>query len=228
MSEPTFRSTMHAEIVDHMGNDLSPVRAARVSTGTTMVGLPNAEKDLRLLHRLFEDGHHVPFETQVVTFYIEAPIFVTRQLLKHRMSSISETSGRYREMPGQFYVPSENRAVKQVGKTMDYEFEHDADLSMVARSTIEAVSRIAWDNYLEMLDDGISKEVARMVLPTNLYSSAYITMNSRSLFNFFKLRMTGWGSKPQWEIRLLAQEMFACWQSLFPETARIFVGTESD
>lgn len=226
MSEPTFRSTMHAEIVDHMGDDTSPVRAARVSTGTELSADPR--KDLRLLRRLFEDGHHVPFEAQVATFYVEAPIFVTRQLLKHRVSSISETSGRYREMPGEFYIPSEDRAVKQVGKTMDYEFEHDADLNNVASRAIRWLSFNSWAEYEFMLDQGISKEVARMVLPTNLYSSAYVTMNSRSLFNFFKLRMTGWGSKPQWEIRLLAQGMFDQWAALFPETARIFVGTESD
>lgn len=221
MTEVTFRSDVRVEVVDHMGDDTSPVRAARVSTGTDMSSDPR--KDLALLNRLVKDGHMVPFETQIVTFYIEAPIFVTRQMLKHRISSISETSGRYREMLPEFYVPGPDRPVKQVGKTMDYRFEDDAALNAQAGKHIEMASLVSWNIYQVMLDEGVAKEMARVVLPTNLYSSLYITMNTRSLLNFFHLRTSDYLSHPQYEMEQVAQGMMVEWGLLYPGTLRAAV-----
>ncbi len=217
MTEVTFRSDMKVEVVDHMGDDTSPVRAARVSTGTDMSSDPR--KDIALLKRLVKDGHMVPFEHTGVTFYIEAPVFVSRQMLKHRISSISETSGRYREMLPEFYVPGPDRPVKQVGKTMDYQFEEDEELSFNAGFHLRNASADSWWRYEQLLELGVAKEVARTVLPTNIYSSLYITMNTRSLLNFFHLRTSDYGSHPQYEIEQVAQGMMNEWFNLFPETA---------
>lgn len=223
MTEVTFRSDMKVEVVDHMGNDYSPVRAARVSTGTHEIGFPDPRKDIALLKRLVKDGHMVPFETQIVTFYIEAPVFVTRQMLKHRISSISETSGRYREMLPEFYAPDNGRPVKQVGKTMDYVFEQDADLLYDANTEIGRAVNTAWDAYETMLNKGIAKEMARIILPVNIYSSLYVTMNTRSLLNFFRLRTSDYGSHPQYEMEQVAQGMMREWGVLYPETLRAAV-----
>lgn len=221
MTEPIFRSDMTVELMDYMGDDLTPVRAARLSTGTEAE--VNPERDRGLLNALMRDGHHVPFEHQVMSFRIEAPIFVTRQMLKHRISSISEASGRYSEMDGVFYVPGHFRPVKQVGKTMDYQFEQDDYLSGEAYDAITSSSRYAWGTYKDMLDDGIAKEVARMVLPVNLYSTLRITMNTRALMNFFNLRSSDGEGHPQYEIRLVADEMRRLWGAYFPETAATFL-----
>jgi len=165
------------------------------------------------------EGHHVPFEHTGVSFRIEAPIFVTRQILKHRISSISEASGRYSEMDGVFYVPGHFRPVKQVGKTMDYQFEQDDYLSGEAYDAIVMTSSDAWNSYQHMLQIGIAKEVARMVLPVNLYSTLWITMNTRSLLNFFNLRSSEGEGHPQHEIVQVADQMLKIWAGLFPETA---------
>lgn len=219
MTDLIFRSDMTVELMDHMGDDLTPVRAARLSTGTQAE--VNPERDRGLLNALMRDGHHVPFEHQVVSFRIEAPIFVTRQILKHRISSISEASGRYSEMDGVFYVPGYYRPVKQVGKTMDYQFEQDDYLNGVAYDAIVMSSGDAWNSYQYMLEIGIAKEVARMVLPVNLYSTLWITMNTRSLLNFFNLRSSDADGHPQYEVVQAADKMRSLWGSLFPETAGV-------
>lgn len=217
MNDPIFRSDMSVELMDHMGDDLTPVRAARLSTGTQAE--VNPERDRGLLNALMREGHHVPFEHQVVSFRIEAPIFVSRQILKHRISSISEASGRYSEMDGVFYIPTHERPVKQVGKTMDYQFVEDDQAYLVAAHGILQVSKAAWGTYTHMLEEGVAKEVARMVLPVNLYSTLWITMNTRSLLNFFDLRSSEADGHPQYEVVQVADQMLAIWASLFPETA---------
>jgi thymidylate synthase (FAD) len=221
MTAPQFRSDFTVEVIDHMGDDLSPLRAARVSTKGA--DSRTTEENDGLRRYLLREGHHVPFEHQVTTFYIEAPIFVTRQLLKHRISSISEESGRYRELDGVFYVPSRLRPVRQVGKTGAYEFVTDSHLTIEVRATVHTASEIAWGHYLDMLADGAAKEVARMVLPVNTYSSMYFTANTRSLFNLFTLR-SSWGEgHPQYEIREVADLMFSHWQELYPKTAEAWL-----
>ena len=156
------------------------------------------------------------------TFRIEAPIFVTRQILKHRISSISETSGRYRELPGEFYIPYEARPLAQAGRTGDYNMVHlgEHEETRLALEMVRASQR-AWASYEHMLRNGAAKEVARMVLPVNLYSSMYLTMNARSLMNFLSLRNE---HHAQWETREVAEQMedifaekmpltFAAWRS---------------
>jgi thymidylate synthase (FAD) len=219
MSDPVFRSDMLVEAMQHWGDDTTPIKAARLSTGTE-AGV-NPERDRGLLNALMREGHHVPFEHTGVTFRIEAPIFVTRQILKHRISSISEASGRYSEMDGVFYVPGPERPVKQVGKTMDYQFEQDDYLSDEAYDAITSSSRYAWGTYKDMLERGIAKEVARMVLPLNLYSTLWLTMNTRSLLNFFNLRSSEGEGHPQYEIVQVADQMLKIWAGLFPETAGV-------
>ena len=216
-SRPEFRSDMVVTVVDHMGDDVTPVRAARVST--TGEQSLDTEESNGLLRFLMREYHHVPFEHQAVTFYIKAPIFVTRQLLKHRLTSISETSGRYRELDGVFHLPALDRPVQQIGKTGNYQFVQNTDLHEVARSSIRYVSSVAWDEYNHQLDRGVAKEVARAVLPTNLYSDMYLTVNSRSLFNIFTLRSSHGHGHPQHEIKQVADQMFDLWAGLFPQTA---------
>lgn len=212
-----FRSDMTVQVMDVMGDDYSPIQAARVSTEGAESRTTEDNNGLR--RYLLREKHMVPFETQVMRFYIEAPIFVTRQILKHRIASISEESGRYKELEPVFYQPSTDRPVKQVGKTGDYRFEHDELLSGKSCNQLRYISVEAWTAYEYMLDAGVAKEVARMALPLNIYSSMYLTINTRSLFNFFDLRTFKGQSKPQFEIALVADAMYDLWKEQFPLTA---------
>lgn len=217
MTNLTYRSDFDVETINTLGDDLTPIRAARVSTQGE--DSRNSEDNDGLRKFLLREGHHVPFEHTAITFYINAPIFVTRQILKHRISSISETSGRYRELEPVFYVPGTERPVEQVGKTGDYNFQDNVKASVVATWCTEDASDKAWHFYQTMRRNGVAKEVARMVLPLNIYSPMYITLNSRALFNFFYLRTPWWGSHPQYEIEQVAVQMYEEWSNAFPKTA---------
>lgn len=198
-----FRSDMKVELVDFMGGDGRVVQAARTST---LGAAASEEKESAgLINFLVRERHEVPIEHSVFTFRIEAPIFVTRQILKHRITSISEESGRYREMDGQFYVPPIWRPLGQSGKTGDYNMIPLSDEAIEGTQLlIEGAAIGAWQTYQELLALGVAKEAARMVLPVNLYSSMYLTINGRSLMNFLSLRNE---HHAQWETREVAKQM---------------------
>lgn len=198
-----FRSDMKVELVDFMGGDGRVVQAARTST---LGAAASEEKESAgLINFLVRERHQVPLEHSVFTFRIEAPIFVTRQILKHRIASISEESGRYREMDGEFYVPPIWRPLGQTGKTGQYNMVHlDFQAVEDTQLLIERASTAAWETYKELLALGVAKEMARTVLPVNLYSSMYLTINARSLMNFLSLRNE---HHAQWETREVAKQM---------------------
>lgn len=218
---PKYRNDVRVELIDSMGGDHRAVQAARVSTKgsesfTALTGSTG------LINYLMRDRHTVPFEHSVFTFYIEAPIFVTRQILKHRISSISEESGRYKELDGVFYVPGPDRPVRQVGKTGDYQFVDDEELSHAVADELTCAADDAISHYQSLLALGAAKEVARMVLSFNLYSSMYITVNAHSLMNILSLRTSDTGSHPQYEIELVAKEMERLWAEHSPVTYAAF------
>lgn len=227
MTEPTFRSNMTVELIDSMGSDRSIVQAARVSTaGADSRG---AEANAGLLKRLYKDGHGSPFEHTSLTLYFEVPIFISRQMVKHRLLSTNEVSGRYSELEGVFYVASEGRKRVQVGKTADYTFEH-GPISQAIRSVQrhEQAARFAWDTYEDELADGVAKEVARSVLPTSTYTQLYQTGNLRAWLNFVQLRVD-WGkqaakrSHAQYEIEQVGLQVAHIIETLFPITWQAFV-----
>lgn len=204
MKEIEFKSDVTVELVDMMGSEQRIVQAARVSTKGAHAEAQEAKGLVRFLVR---EKHEVPLEHCVMTFRIHAPIFVTRQILKHRMTNISEESGRYRELDPVFYTPDETRPVVQTGKTGEYRFVPDAAANLLAYDAIAVNSMTAWANYEKLLSQGIAKEMARAVLPTNLYSTMYMTINLRSALNFIALRTARYGSHPQHEIALVGERV---------------------
>jgi thymidylate synthase (FAD) len=162
-----------------------------------------------------------------MTFYVQAPIFVFREFMRHRIASYNEESGRYRELRPVFYVPGPDRNLVQVGKTGSYEFTPGTpEQTSLVDAEVRAVCTEAYASYQRMLDAGVAREVARMVLPVTIYSSMYVTMNSRSLMNFLSLRTTREGthfpSFPQREIEMVAERMEQFWVDLMPMTAASF------
>lgn len=216
----TYRSDITLQLDDWMGHDAKVVRMAKASIRKTG---GNMDDDARMgfINFLMRERHGVPFEHCALTFYFEVPIFVMRQLAKHRISSISEASGRYVELDGVFYKPASGRPLIQVGKPGAYVFEkgspYDENLvSYVVREACES----AYQEYLGLLERGVAREVARMVLPVNVYTSGYITLNLRSLMNLLSLRTAEENAAikghPQYEIELLAKAMEDVFAAEFP------------
>lgn len=222
--KPKYRSDMTVELVQCMGSDDAVVLAARVSTKTESV---DATKDAGLINYLMRDRHGSPFEHNAFTFYIEAPIFVFREFQRHRIASYNEESARYKQLDPVFYVPSLERKLIQKGKPGAYTFELGdlGHLTTVYRSTYEA-NKSAYEEYQKMLDAGVAREVARGVLPVNIYSSMFVTMNARSLMNFLSLRTDReenlFPSFPQREIEMVAEQMEAIFAERMPITYDCF------
>jgi thymidylate synthase (FAD) len=147
--------------------------------------------------------------------------------MRHRIASYNEESGRYLELRPVFYVPGPERKLVQVGKPGAYEFEDGTSEQYdLTRNEVEKVCTDAYASYQRMLDAGVAREVARVVLPVSLYSSMYVTMNARSLMNFLSLRTkrdgTFFPSFPQREIEMVAEKMESFWAPLMPMTAEAF------
>jgi len=202
-----------------MGTEDRVVQVAKVST--LGADSRDAAGNTRLLKYLYRDQHGVPFEHVLFTFYLEIPIFVSRQIVKHRLSSINEESGRYREFQPSFYIPRDERKLVQVGKTGDYVFEDGSPDQMEAvRWVLKNSAQSFWDNYEKLLELGIAKEVARMHMPVNTYTSMFLTINLRSLMNFVTKRKE-WAeadvvSHAQDEIELVTDRMVDIIKEKFP------------
>lgn len=213
MTEIQFKSDVDVELIDAYGSDNRVVQAARVST--LGANDPEPSEGAGLIRYLLRNEHMSPFEHAGFTFRVHAPIFVTRQMLRHRSSQFNEESGRYRELEPVFYVPPPERPVVQVGKTGDYEFEDNAEAFAQAKYALTSGSQWAWDTYAIMLERGIAKEVARMVLPVNLFSTMYMTLNARNLMHFLDLRLD---PHAQREIQWVAQKMEVYFAEAMPWT----------
>jgi len=174
MTEIIFRSSMTVELVQSMGDDSSVVKSARVST---VGGTSTPERDAGLINYLMKDRHGTPFEHNAFTFYIEAPIFVFREFMRHRIASYNEESGRYKELAPIFYVPKESRKLVQVGKPGSYTFEEGTyRQKKILPADIKRIATEAYSSYEKLLKEGVAREVARTVLPVGLYSSIYLLL----------------------------------------------------
>jgi thymidylate synthase (FAD) len=163
-----------------------------------------------------------------MTFRVHAPIVVWREQMRHRMASYNEESARYRVLGPVFYLPARDRNLVQVGKPGHYQFVPGTDEQYeLVVDAIRTVGTIAYGRYQAQLAGGIAPEVARMVLPVNTYSSAYVTMNARSLMNFLSLRTTSpdarYPSSPLHEIEMVAEQFEQHFAQLMPWTHAAFV-----
>ena len=225
-----FRSAVTVELVRAAARDADVLFAARVSTQgeQSLAGVDDdASRSSGLINYLMRDRHGSPFEHNSMTFYVQAPIFVFREFMRHRIASYNEESGRYRELRPVFYVPGPDRKLVQEGKPGHYEFvDGTPEQHRVATEQTKAACAQAYAAYQEMLAAGVAREVARGVLPVATYSSMYVTMNARSLMNFLSLRTKREGSHfpsfPQREIEMVAEQMEVFWAGLMPLTHAAF------
>lgn len=234
-----FRSDVTVELVRASAHDSDVLFAARVSTqgeqtleSSQLDGASTEQDEKRnrgLINYLMRDRHGSPFEHNSMTFYVQAPIFVFREFMRHRIASYNEESGRYRELNPVFYIPSAERNLIQSGKPGAYEFHPGtAEQTALVEQQTRDVSHHAYDAYQRMLEAGVAREVARIVLPLTIYSSMYVTVNARSLMNFLSLRTKREGSHfpsfPQREIEMCAEKMETHFAELMPLTYGAFNG----
>ncbi len=231
LPELKFSSDVVVELVKHSASDDDVAFAARVSTlgerAQSQIGTEDSKLG-GLINFLMRDRHGSPFEHSVFTFYVKAPIFVWREHMRHRIASYNEESGRYRVLEPEFYIPNKERKLLQIGKPGAYIFEDGTDEQhAIVYSNYRRVCKDSYMEYEEMVRLGIAREVARGVLPLTIYSSAYVTINSRSLMNFLSLRRNVEGqsfpSYPQREIEMVAEKYEEFFKELMPLTHKAFV-----
>ena len=221
-----FRSDVTVELVKSSASDADVLFAARVSTAGEKsleeVGT-DAARSAGLINYLMRDRHGSPFEHNQFTFYVSAPIFVFREFMRHRTFSYNEESGRYRRLEPVFYVPGAKRKLVQEGKPGRYVFvDGTAEQHELVETTTRRVCTEAYQGYLEMLEAGVAREVARGVLPVSIYSTMYATCNARALMNFLSLRTkredSTFPSFPQREIEMVAERMEEHFAAAMPLT----------
>lgn len=224
-------SGITARLVEFTGSDQFIANVARVSTTSLMHSslAEEATRNAGLLNMLVRDRHGSPFEHASMTWVVRAPIFVIRELVRHRIASYNEMSGRYRELPLDFYVPDLHRPLTQVGKPGAYSFTDERNEELHSELFVRLVESYAFAamSYVRSLSLGVAREVARIVLPVSLFSEIVVTMNVRALTNFLSLRNSTQDSKvptfPMHEIQLLARLMEADLQLKFPITHAKFI-----
>lgn len=200
------------ELVDHMGTDLTVVNAARVSYGGNKSELD--EKDKKLIRYLLIQKHFSCFEHNMITFKMVVPLFVRSQHHRHK-HSFNEISRRYTADNLDFYYPPKWRGQAKGNKQCsDSEFdsaEFDNKLKEHCQKSLSL--------YNEMIDGGVAREMARMVLPQNLYTEYYTTLNLRSAFHFIEARLH---PHAQWEIQQVALAMKTILADLYPECMKVY------
>lgn len=202
-----------------MADDLYVVEAAKASFKQEVFEFGDTERGI--LRFMMKNSHGSPFEHEVFTFVIKAPIFVAREWFRHRMSSFNEQSGRYSKLDGDFYLPELEDMRTQIGKPGAYTFESmNPEHALFFQNEIKYAYDNAWATYEDMLDGGVAKEIARLVLPVGTYTSWYWTINARSLMNFLRLRNA---PDAQREIRKYAEVVENYFAMVMPETHAAFV-----
>jgi thymidylate synthase (FAD) len=219
------------EYVQHMGEDITIVNAARVSFGKHKEEID--EKDKRLIKYLVKHKHTSTFEHNVITFRFVVPLFIRSQHHRHRTWSYNEISRRYTDENLRFYEPTSfrtqsknNRQASNLDKInpviipdlSDTEYGIRAD----QRISIHHIDSV--NLYNDLMAKGVCREQARGVLPQNLYTEYYGTVNLGNLLKFIDLR-THEGA--QWEIQRVAEACLEIASSLFPETVAAFRNTRA-
>jgi thymidylate synthase (FAD) len=216
-------------LVDHMGDDSAIVQAARTSYGQ---GTKSVSEDRALIRYLLRHEHTSVFEMVEFKFHLKIPIFVMRQHVRHRMASINEYSGRYSVMTDEFYIPDPDRLQTQssINKQGSGDQLVGEELEM-AHNTIKRMSTDAYMDYLSLINDeggrsyniqdrqGLSRELARIVLPINNYTELYWKIDLKNLFHYLNLRSDHHAQK---EIQLLANAIGSYVKTICPIAYKAF------
>lgn len=209
----------------HMADDMSVVNSARVSFAQQSSELHDelSGKDKGLIGFLMREKHGTPFEHNSFRFHVKCPVFVAREWFRHRIGSFNEFSARYSEVPDEFHLPRPEHIRVQSGKPGAYKFESldssDPRVSM-ALTAINSNNIASYRLYKDMVESGIAKEVARMVLPVSMFTQFYWTVNARAIMNFLSLRTD---INAQYEIREYAAAVEEIFKEIMPITYQAWI-----
>lgn len=213
---------IEATYIDHMGSDLSVVNAARVSFGKKHTEF--LEGDSNLIRYLAEHKHMSPFGHAFASFHIKAPIFVARQLVKHKFLRWNEISRRYVDDKPDYYYPDEWR-----GRSTDKKqgSEGVIDLSTIPDSPYNTailgsgdidghvieISEWLLETYKTLVHNGVAPEQARMVLPQSTMTEWYWSGSLDAFADMCNLRCK---NDTQYETRVVANKISEKLLDLFP------------
>lgn len=206
-------------LVDHMGDDLSVVRSARVSYDADWRAGEDEGKDAKLISYLLKNRHTSPFESVSFTFEVKAPIFVLRQWHRHRTWSYNEVSARYAALPEEFYVPELDKITTQSTSNKQMRTDEQHGSARIVQAMIHKQCEQAFAAYKVMLDGGVPRELARSVLPVATYSHMFATVDLHNLFHFLKLRLH---AHAQYEIRVYAEALLQLVEPIVPVSVAAF------
>jgi len=173
------------EYIQHMGNPLTVVNAARVSYGNTKADLD--EKDKKLIKYLASHNHMSPFEHLSLTVKIKCPLYIRSQIHRHRTFSYNEISRRYTDKDLEFFVPDTYRKQHKINHQASHGELTETE-NYFYQIKIGQHHKSCLKLYNEMLDNGICREQARGVLPQDLFTEFYMSGNLRNWAHFIKLR----------------------------------------
>jgi thymidylate synthase (FAD) len=191
--------------IDHMGSDLTVVNSARVSFGKKQESF-DAEKDSKLIRYLARHRHTSPFGHCFASFHVRAPVFVARQLVKHKFLRWNEISRRYVDEEPAFYSPDEWRG-------------RSADKKQGSEGTVQSNANLIYHNtktlnvYRQLLDEGVCPEQARMVLPQSMMTEWYWSGSLDAFADMCHLRCA---PDTQQESREVAMQVSEHMEKLFP------------
>jgi thymidylate synthase (FAD) len=207
-----------ATYIDHMGSDLSVVNAARVSFGKVSdwdepsMGKASglSDRDAKLVRYLAVHKHISPFGHAFCTWHVKAPVFVARQLVKHKFLRWNEISRRYVDDEPEFYKPDVWR-----GRSADKKQGSEGVVKLygVAEQIVDDYAAEALTAYQVLLEAGVAPEQARMVLPQSTMTEWYWSGSLDALADMCNLRCTG---DTQLETRLVANQICDKMRELFP------------
>ncbi|MDR1560897.1 MAG: FAD-dependent thymidylate synthase [Holosporaceae bacterium] len=207
-------------VIDYMGTDASIVQAARVSYGA---GTKKKLEDRALINYLMRHGHSTPFEMCEIKLHVKLPIFVARHWVRHRTASMNEYSARYSVLSNEFYIPeieqlTEQSQTNKQGKSSEQLSQNKA---LEAIDILEKSSEEAYKKYDHMLNNlSLTRELARTVLPINVYTEMYWKIDLHNLMHFLKLRTD---SHAQYEIRCYANSILNILEKWLPFTYDAFI-----
>ena len=210
-------------LVDTMGSDGDIADAARVSYGK---GTRAVSDNRNLIRYLLRHKHTSPIEMASVKFHLKLPIFVMRQLIRHRTASVNEYSGRYSVMSNDCYVPeidyiqpqSQTNKQGRAGELSEgWKKKYKTIISDITSKTLIAYKLLVGDDLMGV--DGLSRELSRIVLPVSNYTECYWKIDLHNFFHFCRLRMD---SHAQQEIQDYAKPMYELVKPHFPIATEAF------
>jgi len=193
-------------VIDYMGDDAAICQAARVSYGK---GTKSVQNDEGLIRYLMRHWHSTPFEMCEIKLHVKLPVFVARQWIRHRTANVNEYSARYSILDREFYIPApEHVAAQSVVNNQGRGDILTGDEAARVLEILKADSARAYDNYQSLISQdgqqGLARELARMNLPTNIYTQWYWKVDLHNLLHFLRLRAD---AHAQYEIRVYADEI---------------------